>query len=53
MTGPHAEGFIQNARIVRKPLVVWYGPPMLFRHEKTGRPVHIGHLTRTGDRHHA
>ncbi|MCZ7857076.1 hypothetical protein [Agrobacterium salinitolerans] len=40
---------IRDARIIGKSIVVWYGPAMPIYHPKTGRLVHIGHITRTGD----
>lgn len=52
MVGYRAEAFIRDAKIFGKPLIVWYGPPMM-AHDVTGLPVHVGHLTRMGDRHHA
>lgn len=39
----------RDARIIGKSIAVWYGPAMQINHPKTGRPVHIGHINRTGD----
>lgn len=51
MTPSEARGFIENARIIRRPLVLWFRQHLPgCVHVITGKPVLIGSLDRLGSR---
>lgn len=40
---------LRDARIFAKRIAVWYGEALPVYHQETGRPIYVGHITRTGD----
>ena len=51
VTPTEARSLIENARIIRRPLVLWFGRPFPWCvHVDTGKQVFIGFLDRLGSR---
>lgn len=53
MAPADVRAFLDNARIIRRPIVLFYGQTVGVTHAETGRTVYIGHLSRLGAENHA